>query len=120
MASRTDRRLYLVAAAFIAAVTSAYAAWRYTNGVVMSDEVGSTYNLVMALLVVTWVVADPKIPPAHRPSFDHAALVWASFPFLAGYHLFAAHRWRGILIVLGLMALLAAPSLVLAIIYAFG
>jgi hypothetical protein len=79
MASRTDRRLYLVAAAFIAAVTSAYAAWRYTNGVVMSDEVGSTYNLVMALLVVTWVVADPKIPPAHRPSFDHAALVWHPF-----------------------------------------
>jgi len=120
MATATSRRLYLVTAVVMAAMTSGCAVWRYQGGDQLSEETLRLYSLLMAILLVSWLVTDPKIPKAHRPSFDHGALVWASFPLLAAYHMFAARRWRGILIVLGLMGLLAAPNLVLALIDAVG
>jgi len=120
MATATSRRLYLIAAAVIAAMTSGCAAWRYLNGDFLSEETFRLYNFVMAILVVSWLVNDPKIPAVHRPSFDHGALVWASFPLLAAYHMFTAHRWRGILMVVGLLTLLATPYVMPALIYAVG
>jgi hypothetical protein len=120
MAAATSRRLYLITAAAIAVMTTGCAAWRYLNGHFLSEETLRLYSFVTTILVVTWLVTDPKIPAVHRPSFDHGALVWATFPLLAAYHMFAAHRWRGILIVLGLLALLTAPIVTPALIYAVG
>jgi hypothetical protein len=114
------RRWYLMTAVFMAAVTSGCAVWRYQNGELLSEETLWIYNFVMALLLISWLVSDPKIPGVHRPSFDHGALLWASFPFLAIFQMFAAHRWRGIFIVLGLMVLWVAPDLVIALIYGAG
>jgi hypothetical protein len=116
----TNRRLILVVAAVIAVATSTYGTWRLLNGAVPGFHFYRLYSLVMFILVVSWIVKDPAIPFSKRPSFDHAMLVWMSFPFLATYHLCLAHRWRGFLIVLGLLALMVMPALVFVVVEVFG
>jgi hypothetical protein len=108
--------MYLVTAAILAAMTATFAAWRYVNGAVLSDEVTRVYEIIMGILVVTWLVKDPDIPVAHKPSFDHGLFVWYSFPLLAAYHMYTAHRWRGIAMIVGLMLLFAAPRILVTLI----
>ncbi len=114
------RRWYLITAAVIAAMTSTYSAWSYLNGFEPGQSVFQPCSTLTGLLVVSWTVTDPAIPSAQKPSFDHGILVWTTFPLLAAYHLYSAHRWRGILVVLGLMGLFAAPSIAIALVYAVG
>jgi hypothetical protein len=114
----TNRPLYLIAAVAIATMTSGYAVWRYLNGVVPGDGVFRLYGIVTAILVVSWLVTDPAIPSTQRPSLDHGMLVWVTFPLLAVYHMYSVHRWRGFLIVLGLLGLIAAPNIMLALVQA--
>jgi hypothetical protein len=78
------------------------------------------YGVVTGILVVSWIAMDPRIPAAQRPSFDHGMLIWMTFPLFALYQMYSAHRWRGILIIVGLAGLLAAPSISLALVYAVG
>jgi hypothetical protein len=116
----TNRRLYLVAAVVVAVMTSVFAVWCFLHGVTPRKEIFQLYTVITGILVVSWLVTDPGIPAMQRPSFDYGMLVWATFPLLAAYHMFTAHRWRGILIVLGLFGLLVAPDIALAIAYAIG
>jgi hypothetical protein len=118
MAPAANRPLYLIVAVVIATATSGYAVYRYSNGVLPGNELLRLYGIVTAILVISWLVTDPAIPSAQRPSFDHGMFVWVTFPLLAAYHMYSAHRWRGLLIVLGLLGLIAAPSIVLAFVQA--
>jgi hypothetical protein len=112
-----SRRLYLVAAVAIATMTSGYVVYRYyLNGAVPGDEVLRLNGVVTTILVIFWLLRDPAIPSTQRPSFDHGMLVWVAFPLLATYHMYSAHRWRGCLVVLGLLGLIAAPNIVLALV----
>jgi hypothetical protein len=110
------RHLHLVIAVLIALMISSYTAWCCSNGIVPGDSLFRLYGIVMMFLIVSWLVADPALPATRRPSFDHGMLVWVGFPFLAAYHMYAAHRWRGILNVVGLLALFFAPYLSSAIV----
>lgn len=110
----------LIVAVVIAVTTSAYGAWRLQNGVIPGNHLIRLYGVVMYILVVSWIVRDPAIPFAKTPSFDHAMLVWMSFPFLAAYYLCLAHRWRGLLMVLGLVALIVMPAFVFAVVEVAG
>ena len=116
MTPGSNRPLYLIAAVAIATITSGYAVCRYLNGVVPGDGVFRLYGIVTAILVVSWLVTDPAIPWKQRPSFDHGMFVWVTFPLLAMYHMYSAHRWRGFLMVLGLLGLIAAPNIMLALV----
>lgn len=111
MSVRVRRHLYLATAVLIALMTSAHAAWCCSNGVAPGDDVFRLYGIVMMILVVSWLVAEPAFPAGQKPSFDYGMLMWAGFPFLASYHMYVAHRWRGILVVLGLIVLFFAPYL---------
>jgi len=104
----------------LAAVISAYSVWRFVGGSSPSPELFRVYGTVSTLLVIAWLISDPDIPAQQKPSFDHGMLVWVTFPILASYHMYSARRWRGLLIVLGLLCLIAAPSIVLAVAYGFG
>jgi hypothetical protein len=114
----TNRPLYLIAAVAIATMTSAYAVYRYLNGIAPGDGVFRLHDMVTAILLVSWLVTDPAIPSTQRPSFDHGMLVWVTFPLLAVYHMYSAHRWWGFLMVLGLLGLIAAPGIVLTLVHA--
>lgn len=120
MTPHTSRSLYLFAAVLVAVMTCIFALWRYGSGVFLSTEVLRRYDFVMAILVISWVVADPAIPAFQRPSFDHGMFVWATFPFLAAYHLYSTQGWRGIIIVAGLLGLFIAPETALALAQAVG
>jgi hypothetical protein len=114
------RRLYLLTAAVIAAAISAYSVWRFNSGSNPSPELFRVYGIVSTLLVITWLLAEPRIPTQQKPSFDHGMFVWVTFPFLAAYHMYSARRWRGLLVVLGLLGLIAAPNIALAVAYVVG
>ena len=114
-ASSRPRRLCIVAAIGIASMTSVYAAWCCSAGTVPGDDVLRLYPFVMGILIVSWLVSDPALPMSRKPSFDYGLLLWVSFPLLATYHLYVAHRWRGFLIVIGLIMLFLAPYLSCAV-----
>jgi hypothetical protein len=114
------RRWYLIAAVMIAVMTSAYGAWRLFDGEILGTHLVRLYGIAMFILVAAWINTDPAIPFKQRPSFDHAMLIWMSFPFLAAYHMFLAHRWRGFLMVLGLTGLIIMPAVVFALVDIFG
>lgn len=118
MSIRMRRHLHLATAVLIALMVSAYSGWCCSTGVVPGDRHFDLYGVVMMFLIVSWLITDPVLPATRKPSFDHGMLVWVSFPLLAGYHMYAAHRWRGILIVLGLMVLFFAPYLCFGIVEA--
>lgn len=107
------RRSYLVASVVIAVATSVAVVPRAFYGPVADDPVLQLYNFVMAILVVTWLVTDPALPPSERPTIDHGFLLWTTFPFLAAYHQFIIRRWIGLLLVLGLVILSLLPYLTL-------
>jgi hypothetical protein len=115
----TNRRLYLVAAVGIAAMTAGYEICCHLSRIIVGEHVFRLYGVVTAILAVSWLVTDPKIPAAQKPSFDHGMLIWISFPLLAAYQMYAAHQWRGFLIVLGLLGLFIAPDMVLTLVVRF-
>jgi hypothetical protein len=115
--SSFTRRSHLITASVLAAAVSGYSVWRYSNGDVPGDHLLRAYGIVITILVITWLISDPRIPARQRPSFDHGMFVWMTFPILAACHMYAAHRWRGILIVIGLLGLIVAPNVALAIAY---
>lgn len=115
MISPATRRCYLIAATGLAAAISSYALWRYVHGAIPGDDLLRVYGIVIIILLITWLQADPRIPATQRPSFDHGMFIWMTFPLLAAWHMYAAHQWRGILMVLGLLGLIAAPNITLAV-----
>jgi hypothetical protein len=108
-----SRRLCLIAVVVMSMVMSCYVAWRYLNGVVPAEHLFRLYEFLAAILAISWLVTDPDLPAIERPSFDHGFLIWVTFPFLAAYHMYRAHRWRGLLMVPGLLLLLFAPRITL-------
>ena len=73
------------------------------------------YEFVLGLLLVVWLITDPKLPIAERPSFDHGLLHLTFFPFLAAYEQFVIRRWKGIAIVFGLLMLVLAPFITMIV-----
>ena len=120
MTSATSRRLFLVAVVVMSIVTSCYVVWRYLNGVVPAEHLFRLYECLAAILVISWLVTDPELPAIERPSFDHGFFIWVTFPLLAAYYMYRAHRWRGFLIVLGLLLLLLAPKITLDVLVPVG
>ena len=113
------RKSYLIVAAVIAIATSGCAAYRYAGGALPSNESLQLYDLLISLLVITWLVTDPKFPTDRRPSFDHALLLWMTYPLFALYQLFTTRRWRGVAVLLGFALLYAAPTIAMAVVAAF-
>jgi hypothetical protein len=110
------RQSYLVAAVIVAVVTSTYAAWRYANGALPTAQSFQLYDLLIALLVITWLVTDPLLPADKRPSFDHGLLLWMMFPLFALYQLFTTRRWGGVGVLAGFALLFSAPAIALIVV----
>jgi hypothetical protein len=114
------RRLFIIAVAVMSTVMSCYVGWRYFNGVVTAEYLFRLYETLTLILAISWVTSDPDIPSIERPSFDHGLFVWVSFPLLAMYHMYRAHRWKGVLVVSGLFLLLIAPRITLGLLTPVG
>jgi hypothetical protein len=94
---------------------SCYVAWRIHSGVVPAEPLFRVFEALAVVLILFWLATDPALPPAERPTFDRWMLIGIVFPFLAAYQMYRAHRWAGLLMILGLLFLLAAPRITLAL-----
>jgi hypothetical protein len=63
------------------------------------------HRFLFYYLIAVWLVSDPKLSNAERPSFDHAYIHMAFFPLPAIYEQIQTHRWKGLARALGLCAL---------------
>jgi len=109
------RRLYLFAAFVVSIAACVHIAvdpissWNDTDSL-------RAYEFILGLLIVTWLIKDPKLSNHERPSFDHALMHLVFFPLFAAYQQFSIRRWRGIAIVFALFLLLIAPFLTMLVI----
>jgi hypothetical protein len=103
------RRLYL-----LTALISSFAVCVH---VVLSPSFGwrnedmRFFNLLIGLLIVAWLISDPKLPKHERPTFDHGFMHLAFFPLIAAYEQYRIRRWKGLAIVLGLLLMWLAPGI---------
>jgi len=110
------RRWYLITAGLVAVITSAYTAWRDALGAMPENDLFEIYNLIISLLVVTWLASDPEFPADKRPSFDHGLMLWMAFPAFALYQLFTTRRWRGVLTLFALGSLYLVPAIAVVLV----
>ncbi len=92
----------------LAAVDVVIAFWSGLEGATPAMRSSGT---VTAFLVLCWILTHPGLPWRLRPTFDHGLLLWMTFPVALAHHIVAIHRWKGILIVLGVLSLIFLPEI---------
>jgi len=108
------RLLYLLTAILVSISACVHVAANPISG---PDDTNTLrlYEYLLTFLLVMWLIKDPRLSKFERPSFDHGFLHFALFPFLAAYEQFVIRRWQGLAIVFGLLMLLLAPVLTMAV-----
>jgi hypothetical protein len=109
------RRFQLLTAALYAVATSINVFVLQMSGDFLTEEGTQAYHFVVGVLLIAWLMSDPLIPSAKRPSLDFGLFLWMTFPFLAAWLLISTRGWRGSLILIGLFTLMFAPELTWAI-----
>ncbi len=71
----------------------------------MDEDALRLHQFLVMYLIAVWLVSDPKLSKAERPSFDHAYLHMTFFPFIPLYEQIVAHGWKGVARVFGLILL---------------
>ena len=103
MAPLVSRRLCLLAA-FMVMLAALVHAVAHPGGFGHDDPL-ALHRFLVSYLVAVWLVSDPKLSNADRPSFDHAYMHMTFLPITASYEQFRTHRWKGLIRALGLCLL---------------
>jgi len=105
------QRVSIFAALGISALVALYDGWLISHGSLLGGGVATLHKFVVLSLLATWVVADTRALKRNFPSLDHG---WFAMfvPFYLTYYLFSTRRWRGLLILVGMMSLFALPAVV--------
>jgi len=100
------QRVSIFAALGISALVALYDGWLISHGSLLGGGVATLHKFVVLSLLATWVVADTQALKRNFPSLDHG---WFAMfvPFYLTYYLFSTRRWRGLLILVGMMSLFA-------------
>jgi hypothetical protein len=110
------QRFSILAAVGISALVAVYDGWLIFHGLLLGGGVSFLHKFVVLSLVATWVVADTQALGRDFPSLDHGWFVMF-IPFYLTYYLLSTRRWRGLLILTGLISLWALPAVVEALFY---
>jgi hypothetical protein len=105
------KRFSISAALGISALVAACDAWSSSKGLHLGVGVLSLHRLVLLGFLATWVVADTQQLGRDFPSLDHGWFVMF-VPFYLTYYLLSTRRWRGLLILAGMLSLFAVPAVV--------
>jgi hypothetical protein len=105
------QRVSIFAALGISALVALYDGWLISHGSLLGGGVATLHKFVVLSLLATWVVADTQALKRDFPSLDHGWFVMF-VPFYLTYYLFSTRRWRGLLILVGMMSLFALPAVV--------
>jgi hypothetical protein len=105
------QRVSIFSALGISALVALYDVWLISHGSLLGGGVATLHKFVVLSLLATWVVADTQAFKRNFPSLDHG---WFAMfvPFYLTYYLFSTRRWRGLLILVGMMSLFALPAVV--------
>ena len=106
-------RLAIYAASFISVLAAVDVILGYRSGLEVATPAIRASGTVTTLLVLCWLLTHPKLPSRLRPSFDHGLLVWMTFPVGLTHHIWAIYRWKALLIVLAVLALIFLPEIAL-------
>ena len=114
MSSFSIERVSIFAALGISALVAMCDGWLMSHGLHLGAEVLTLHKVVVSYLLATWVVADTQALRRDFPSLDHGS--FAMFvPFYLTYYLCSTRRWRGLLILMGMLSLFALPVVVEAL-----
>jgi hypothetical protein len=102
VAARVSRRLCLFTAFMVALASVVHAILHPAR---LDEETFRLQQFLVMYLIAVWLVSDPKLPKAERPSFDHAYLHMTFFPFTPLYEQVRTHGWKGVARVFGLVLL---------------
>ena len=106
------KRLCAFAGLITSVAVAGYSGLLYHHGLEPQDGILWAYNLVFYVFLVTWLVADMRALGRSVPSFDAHWLVSSILPVHLPYHLCSTRRWRGLLILAGIVVLYLLPWLV--------
>ena len=106
------RAFYLVAAIVLALATSLIVAIDTQSGMATDRDSLELYRFGIGTMLVAWLITEPKLPTADRPTLGHGLLHLLFFPLLAFYQQFVVRRRWGIAIVCGIILILLTPTLV--------
>ncbi|MCB2017184.1 MAG: hypothetical protein KDF54_06695 [Hydrogenophaga sp.] len=97
--------LYLLALIIGSLLVSSIEVLAYWRDVETSSQVVNAWPVIFFVLLVLWVVEDSKSQPGIEKPFEFGFLVfvWA-IPYLP-YYFWRTRRWRGILLLTGLVLL---------------
>lgn len=114
------RAFYLVAAVVLSLAMALDLVASVQLGPSIEEHLLTLHQFVVSLLLVAWLVTDPKLPAAYRPTLDHGFLLLVLFPLLALYHLTVSRGWKGVAIAVGFTLICLAPFLALLLTLAAG
>jgi hypothetical protein len=88
-----------------------YAGWSISRGHVPYDALYSLHEVVVSILLATWLIADAQERRRDRPTFDQGGFVLFLFLVYVPYYLFSTRRARGFLMFGGMVLLLVLPRI---------
>jgi len=109
MSVATLKRVSILSACGTSVVVTAVAGWLWSHGLPLGGGVYFIHKLTVLSMVATWVVADTRTCGRYFPSFDHGWFVMF-VPFYLTYYLISTRRWRGLVILAGMLILLVLPA----------
>ena len=111
MYTQGTKLLRLIGAFGVAAVVDVYVGWSISRGHVPYDALYKLHEVVVSILLATWLIADSQERRRDRPTFDQGGFVLFLFLVYVPYYLFSTRRARGVLIFGGMVLLLELPRI---------
>jgi hypothetical protein len=109
MSAATIQRVSIWGACCTSLVVAACDGWLCSRGLTLGAGAYFIHKLVILSMLATWVVADTRASGRNFPSLDHGWFVMF-VPFYLTYYLVSTRRWRGLLILAGMLMLLVLPG----------
>jgi hypothetical protein len=99
------KRLCLFGALGITAAAAACNTWRCSVGLLPTEGLHKLNDIVVLIMLATWVVADNRISGRREPSFDQGAFILFLLPVYVPYYFVSTRGWRGLLILFAMLVL---------------
>jgi hypothetical protein len=99
------KRLCLFGALGTTGAAAACNAWRCSLGFVPTEGLHKLNDIVVLIMLATWVVADKRMSARSEPSFDQGAFVLFLLPIYVPYYFVSTRGWRGLLILVAMLIL---------------
>jgi hypothetical protein len=109
--SVTVKYTSMFAAVGTSVVFATYDGWLSSRGIAPGGTLFTLYRLVVLILLATWLIEDARSCGRSGPSIDQGWFVMFVFPLYLSYYLFSTRRWRGLLILSGMLLLLLLPAI---------